>query len=158
MLFLLELFSLKIIWITATVCITSVIACGHAQKCHVQSATTFLVSFLNSHLAVLLSARTAQWPSVGTSALGRLKQDNKGWRMIQRKLWSVPTVELAYLCTGYVELQWSVCGVWKDKLMDSVLRIVPWTQQVMGLTAINETVKQSHGHSRWWVWLPLIRL
>ena len=35
----------------------------------------------------------------------------------------------------------------------------PWTQQVMGLTVSTETVKQSHGHSRWWVSrCPTVRL
>lgn len=33
-------------------------------------------------------------------------------------MWFVPTMELLYLCTGYVVFQWSVCGIWKHRQTD----------------------------------------
>ena len=38
--------------------------------------------------------------------------------MKRRRLWSVQTMELLNLWTGYVELQWSVCGIWKQRQTD----------------------------------------
>jgi hypothetical protein len=81
----------------------------------------------------------------------RFGQDETDQRELKdnsnRKCWrlrSVPTMELMCMCTGYAELQWSLCGVWKRRQTDcKCLQNALW-DKVLRLTFLAETIESSH--------------
>lgn len=152
-------FILKLSGVSATVCITSVIACVIMRpwlESYRQSTTTFLASFPTSHLVVLLAATTAQWPSLGTSTYGRLKQASEDWKIIQQKeaqknvvcanhgtsvsvhrICCIPVIRMWYMET---QTNW-----WR---VSSELFV---RYNILFDFSCWENRKQSHGHRRWCV-------
>ena len=58
-------------------------------------------------------------------------------------------MELLYLCAGHVELQWSICGIWKQTNWWQV----SYESSVRCNVSLDflcwDNRKQSHGHGRW---------